>query len=75
MERQPPTPRESTEPAAAAAEEVVTTEAQESAAPATVTAEEVAVAEAREEAPAEAGLVDIASILGAPTVTVVRSSL
>jgi hypothetical protein len=28
-----------------------------------------------EEAPAEAGLVDIASILGAPTVTVVRSSL
>jgi hypothetical protein len=31
--------------------------------------------EAQEEAPAEAGLVDIASILGAPTVTVVRSSL
>jgi hypothetical protein len=31
--------------------------------------------EAEEEAPAEAGLVDIASILGAPTVTVVRSSL
>jgi hypothetical protein len=29
----------------------------------------------QEEAPAEAGLVDIASILGAPTVTVVRSSL
>jgi hypothetical protein len=28
-----------------------------------------------EEAPAEARLVDIASILGAPTVTVVRSSL
>jgi hypothetical protein len=28
-----------------------------------------------EEAPAEAGLIDIASILGAPTVTVVRSSL
>jgi hypothetical protein len=32
-------------------------------------------AEAKEEAPAEAGLVDIASILGAPTVTVVWSSL
>jgi hypothetical protein len=32
-------------------------------------------AAATEEAPAEAGLVDIASILGAPTVTVVRSSL
>jgi hypothetical protein len=37
--------------------------------------EEVAAAEAQEEAPAEAGLVDIASILGTPTVTVVRSSL
>jgi hypothetical protein len=31
--------------------------------------------EAEEEAPAEAGLVDIASILSAPTVIVVRSSL
>jgi predicted secreted protein len=38
-------------------------------------AEEPAAAQAEEEAPAEAGLVDIASILGAPTVTVVRSSL
>jgi hypothetical protein len=37
--------------------------------------EEVAATEAQEEAPAEAGLVDIASILGAPTVTVVRLSL
>jgi hypothetical protein len=36
---------------------------------------EPAVAHAEEEAPAEATLVDIASILGAPTVTVVRSSL
>jgi hypothetical protein len=44
--------------------------------PATTTAaEEPAVTQAEEEAPAEAGLVDIASILGAPTVTVVRSSL
>jgi hypothetical protein len=42
---------------------------------ATTTAEEPAVTQAEEEAPAKAGLVDIASILGAPTVTVVRSSL
>jgi hypothetical protein len=41
----------------------------------TASAEEPAAAQAEEEAPAEAGLVDIASILGAPTVTVVRSSL
>jgi hypothetical protein len=41
----------------------------------TAAAEEPATAQAEEEAPAEAGLVDIASILGAPTVTVVRSSL
>jgi hypothetical protein len=38
-------------------------------------AEEPTATEAEEEAPAEAGLVDIANILGAPTVTVVRSSL
>jgi hypothetical protein len=63
------------DPAAAAVEEVVAAEAQESAAPAAVAAEEAATAEAQEEAPAEAGLVDIASILGAPTVTIVRSSL
>jgi hypothetical protein len=37
--------------------------------------EEAAATKAQEEAPAEAGLVDIASILGAPTVTAVRSSL
>jgi predicted secreted protein len=36
---------------------------------------EPVVAQAEEEAPAEAGLIDIASILGALTVTVVRSSL
>jgi predicted secreted protein len=42
---------------------------------ATASADEPAAAQAEEEAPAEAGLVDIASILGAPTVTVVRSSL
>jgi hypothetical protein len=42
---------------------------------ATAAAEERAATEAEEDAPAEAGLVDISSILGAPTVTVVRSSL
>jgi hypothetical protein len=56
MTRQPPVVEGSTEPAAAATEEVE-------------------AAEVQEEAPAEAGLVDIASILDAPTVTVVRSSL
>jgi hypothetical protein len=75
MERQPSTPQRSTEPAATAAEEVVAAEAQESAAPPVVAAEGAAATEAQEEAPAKGGLVDIASILGAPTVTVVRSSL
>jgi hypothetical protein len=42
---------------------------------ATPAAEEPAATEAEEEAPTEGGLVNIASILGAPTVTVVRSSL
>jgi predicted secreted protein len=63
------------EPAAATAEEVVAAGAQQGAAPAVVAAEEAVTAEAQEEAPAEGGLVDIASILGAPTVTIVRSSL
>jgi hypothetical protein len=75
LERQPPAPQGSTEPAAAATKEVVAAETQKGATPAAVAAEEVAAAEAQEEAPAEAGLVDIASILGAPTVTIVRSSL
>jgi predicted secreted protein len=48
---------------------------QEGAAPAAVAAEEAVATEAQEETPAESGLVDIASILGAPTVTIVRSSL
>jgi hypothetical protein len=48
--------------------------AQGSTEPAAAAAEEATAAEVQE-APAEAGLVDIASILGAPTVTVVRSSL
>jgi hypothetical protein len=75
MERQPPAPQGSTERAAAAAKGVVAAGAQEDAAPAAVAAEEAAAAKVQEEAPAEAGLVDIASILSAPTVTIVRSSL
>jgi predicted secreted protein len=39
--------------------------------PAVAVAEEPTATEAQEEAPAEAGLVDIASILGAPTVIVI----
>jgi hypothetical protein len=41
----------------------------------TAAAEEPEAAQAEEEARTEAGLVDIASILGATTVTIVRSSL
>jgi hypothetical protein len=59
MERQPPAAQESTQPAVAATEEA---------------AEGSAATEVQEEVPAEAGLVDIASIPGAPAVTVVRSS-
>jgi hypothetical protein len=43
--------------------------------PAAAATEEAAATEAQEEAPAKAELVDIASILGAPTMMVVRSSL
>jgi hypothetical protein len=43
--------------------------------PVVAVAEEPTATEAQEEAPGEAGLVDIASILGAPTVTVVWSCL
>jgi hypothetical protein len=48
--------------------------AQGSTEPAAAAAEDATATEAQE-APAEAGLVDIASMLGAPTVTVVWSSL
>jgi hypothetical protein len=75
LERQPPAPQESAEPAAAATEEVVAVGAQEGAAPSTVAAEEAVATEAQEGAPVEGGLVDIASNLGAPTVTIVQSSL
>jgi hypothetical protein len=47
----------------------------ENTGPAATAAKEAASTEVQEEAPAEAGLVDIASILGTPTVTMVRSSL
>jgi predicted secreted protein len=61
---------------AAAVEEVVASRAHETSAPAAAVVEEaVAVGAQEEEAPAEGGLVDIASILGAPAVTIVRSNL
>jgi hypothetical protein len=62
-------------PAAPIVEEAVAVGAQEGVTPAAVAAEEAAAAEAQEEAPAEGGLVDIVNILGAPAVTIVRSSL
>jgi hypothetical protein len=75
LERQPPTPQGGTEPTAAAAEEVVAAGEQESVVPASTAGGEATATEAQEEAPTEAGLVDIASILGVPTVTIVQSSL
>jgi hypothetical protein len=51
LERQPPAPQGSTEPAAATAEEVVAAGAQEDAAPATIAVEEATAAEAQKEAP------------------------
>jgi hypothetical protein len=49
--------------------------AEERTEPTMVVAEKPMATESEEDAPAEARLVDIASILGAPTVTVVRSSM
>jgi hypothetical protein len=60
---------------AAAVEEVVDSGVQETSAPAAAAVEEAVAAEAEEETPAEGGLVDIASILGDPAVTIVRSNL
>jgi predicted secreted protein len=61
---------------AAAVEEVAASGARDIAAPAAAAVEEAVAAGAQEEeAPAEDGLVDIASILGAPAVTIVRSNL
>jgi hypothetical protein len=65
LERQPPAPQGCTEPATTTAEEVVAAGAQEGTTPAAVAVEEAVAAEAQEETPAEGGLVDIASILGA----------
>jgi hypothetical protein len=75
LERQPPAPAESRGPVAATVGKVVTPGAEGEGAPAAAAVEEAVVEEAEEEAPAEGGLVDIASILGAPAVTIVRSSL
>jgi hypothetical protein len=76
LERQPPAPQGSVGPVAAAVEEVVASGAQDTAAPAAAAVEETVAAGAQEEeAPVEGGLVDIASILGAPAVTIVRSNL
>jgi hypothetical protein len=60
---------------ATAVGEVVASGAQKTSAPAAVVMEEAVAAGAEEEATAEGGLVDIASILGAPAVTIVRSNL
>jgi hypothetical protein len=75
LERQPPAPQGSTKPVVAAVEEVVASGAQESTAPVAAAVEEAGAAGASEEAPAKGGLVDIASILSAPAVTIVRSNL
>jgi hypothetical protein len=75
LERQPLAPQGSTEPVAAAVEEVVASGAEERTAPAAAAVEEAVAVGASEEAPTEGGLVDIANILGAPAVTIVRSNL
>jgi hypothetical protein len=75
LERQPSAPEESKGPVAAAVGEVVASGVQGTSAPAAAVVEETVAAGAKEEAPAEGGLVDIASILGAPAMTIVRSSL
>jgi hypothetical protein len=75
LERQPPAPQESTGPVAAAVEEVVSSGAQETSTPAAAIVQEAVATGPQEDAPAEGGLVDIASILGAPAVTIVRSNL
>jgi hypothetical protein len=75
LERQPPAPQGSTGPVAGAVEWVVALGAQETTTPAAAAVEEAVAAGAEEEVPTEGGLVDIASILGAPAVTIVRSNL
>jgi hypothetical protein len=75
LERQPPAPEDSRVPAVAAVGEMEASGAQETSAPAAAATEGAEAAGAEEETPAEGGLVDIASILGALAVTIVRSSL
>jgi hypothetical protein len=75
LERQPPAPAESRGPVVAIVGKVVTSGAEGEGAPSAAAVEEAVAEEAEEEAPAKGGLVDIASILGAPAVTIVRSSL
>jgi hypothetical protein len=60
---------------AATVGKVVTPGAESEGAPAAAVVEEAVAEEAEAEAPTEGGLVDIASILGAPAVTIVRSNL
>jgi hypothetical protein len=66
---------ESAQQATGAGEPPASTEERRPEPSATTRAGGPVAAEVEEEAPAGAGFVDIASILGAPTVTVVRSSL
>jgi hypothetical protein len=75
LERQPPAPDESRVPTAAAVGEMEAAGAQGTSAPAAAVVQEAEAAGAEEETPAEGGLVDIASILSAPAVTIVRSNL
>jgi hypothetical protein len=66
---------ETAQQAAVTGEPRVPTEEKRPEPSATTGAEDPVVARVEEEVPGEAGLFDIASILGAPTVTVVRSCL
>jgi hypothetical protein len=75
LERQPPAPEESRVPASAAVGETEAAGTRGTSVPAAATVEEAVGEEAEEETPAEGGLVDIASILGAPAVTIVWSNL
>jgi hypothetical protein len=66
---------ESTQQATGAGDPPASTEERRPEPSATTRVLEPVVAHVEEEAPAEARLVDIASLLGAPTMTVVRSNL
>jgi hypothetical protein len=66
---------EAAQQAAVADEPQASTEERRPEPSSTAGAVELGGARVKEETPAEAGMVDLANILGAPTVTVVRSSL